>query len=86
MSYSMIIMGILPSVLYALAGLIDAIRKKEQVQWALFWKTILVGAVASGIISSQTGDMLIQFTSTGLITYLCDKVLNAVLRIYGLAE
>lgn len=86
MNYGMVALGVLPSVLYALAGLLDAIRNKEKVQWALFWKTIIIGVVTAGLITQQSGDMLVAFVSTGFITYICDKILNAVLRMWGMAE
>lgn len=85
-NYTIILLGVLPSILYAVAGLLDAIREKEKVQWGLFWKTIIMGFVLAGLVTRQTADMLIVFTSTGLITYLCDKLLNAILRMIGLAE
>jgi hypothetical protein len=75
-----IVYAVLPAILYALAGLIEAVRKGEKLRWGELIKTVVVAFVAAGAISTQTADMVLEVTSTTAITYVLDKLLNALLR------
>jgi len=72
--------AMLPSVFYALAGLIDAVEKREKVNWPLFLKTIIIAALNAGLITQATADMMAELSATTAVTYVLDKLLNALSR------
>jgi hypothetical protein len=74
------LVGIVLPVLYAVGGLLDAVKKGEAVRWSEFAKTIVVGLVAAGLISTQTADMIVEVVATQAFTYVADKILNAIIR------
>ena len=79
MSFEVILLALLPSILYAFAGAITAHNNGDKINYALFSKTIALGLIAAGVMSQSTGDTMIAFTASGTFTYLVDKIINSVL-------
>ena len=69
-----------PSLLYGIAGLIDAHNKGEKINYALFIKTILVGLVSAGLVSSQTADQVTAIASSTIFTVIIDQLINSLWR------
>ena len=74
------LLSFLPSFLYAIAGLIDAHNKGEKINYALFIKTILVGLVSAGLVSSQTADQVTAIASSTIFTIIIDQFVNSLWR------
>lgn len=70
----------LPALLYAIAGLLDARKKGEDINWPLFVKTLVIGAVGAGLMSQSTGDIVVAFTGTTAFTLIVDSLTNAIFR------
>ena len=74
------VLMMLPPILYAIGGLVDAHNKKEAINWLIFTKTILIGAVGCGIITQATMDLVLSPTAVMLWTYVFDKLFNALAK------
>lgn len=70
----------LPSVLYAIAGIIDAHNKKEKISVPIFIKTLVLGALSAGFVSQAQADILTQFASSTLVMYIADRLINSLMR------
>ena len=75
-----IFLSFLPSLLYALGGIIDARNKQEKISVPIFLKTLIIGALSAGLIGQTQADALTQLASTTVVTYIFDKLINALLR------
>ena len=75
-----VVLAFLPSVLYAVGGLIDARNKGEQIRPGVFLKTLIIGALSAGLISQTQADALTQLASTTVVMYIFDKLVNALLK------
>ena len=80
MEYLTMFLAFLPTVLYAAAGLVDARNKGEELKGSLFIKTLLVGAVAVGLVSTQTGDLLVGLVTSTTLSVIIDKSINSLLK------
>ena len=63
-NFTFLLIGFLPIALYALGGLWDAVNKGEKVNWPSFIKTLVVGLVTAGAISTQTADIINELAAT----------------------
>lgn len=70
----------LPALLYAVAGLLDARKKGETINWPLFVKTLVIGAVGAGLMSQNTGDLVIAVSGSTAFTLIVDPLTNAIFR------
>lgn len=67
-------------MLVALTGLKKAIDLEERIDWVIFFKTILIGLVTGGVISAASSGVLLAIFSTGLITWILDSAVNALIN------
>ncbi len=81
-NYLLILEATLPAVLIAIDGLIVALRKvpREKIRYAEFAKTILLGLVTAGLISTRVTDLIVLALASGVATELLDKLVNALCR------
>ena len=75
-----VFLAFLPSLLYAIGGIIDAHNKAEKIRPGVFIKTLIIGALSAGVISQTQADALTQLASTTVVTYILDKLVNALIR------
>lgn len=70
----------IPSLLYSVAGVWDAKNKGEKIDWKIFGKTLIIGALSAGLISTTQAGTLEAFVSSGFVTYLLDKLVNSIIH------
>ena len=82
-----IVIVALPSILYAVGGLIEAYRKGENVRYAEIIKTLVLSFVTAGLISLEVANALLAIGAALPLTIVIDKLLNAIFRkkevLYG---
>lgn len=69
----------LPSVLYAVGGIIDAHNKKEEISFPIFIKTLVIGGISGGLISQAQADILTQLASSTVVMYIVDRLINSLI-------
>ena len=74
------LLAFLPSLLYAIGGIIDARNKSEKIRIPVFLKTLIIGALSAGLIGQTQADLLTQLASTTIVTYIFDKLINALMK------
>ena len=79
-NFTFLLIGFLPIALYALGGLWDAVNKGEKVNWPSFIKTLVVGLVTAGAISTQTADIINELAATTAVSLTLDKLLNSIMK------
>lgn len=70
---------ILP-ILTVVSGAWQAKQRREQVNWVIFVKTIIIGVVAAGFVTQVEADLIVAIASTEIITVALDWVFNAILN------
>ena len=74
------LLAFLPSLLYAIAGLVSGHNNGEKINYALFIKTVVVGLVSAGFVSSQTADQITAIASSTIFTVIIDQLINSFWR------
>lgn len=67
-------------ILTAVSGLWKAKQNNEKIDWVIFVKTIILGVIATGVITQVEGDFIIAIASTEIVTVALDWLFNAILN------
>lgn len=67
-------------ILTAISGLWKARQLGQKIDWVIFVKTIIIGIVATGVITQVEGDFIVAIASTEIVTVALDWLLNAILN------
>jgi len=76
---SLLVCIVLP-IITAISGLWQAKQKGEIINWPIFAKTIVIGVVAAGFITSTQADLVVALVSTEVVTYALDQLVNAIVN------